>query len=291
MCEPPVNLLLPRPYSFQSHFAHYPLHIHSESVTPVLSCLLNYQLADELQEKAQESGSLTNIWLICSSSREEVSDAFVSDRAPFRNFFTSDATAKGKYLWAARRIQMIYVSTLQELRTILVSLLHETSVYGSQKPANTTIASQNPDVSLDHHRNAAGRSVAQPLLVISGLDTLHRSAGELSGQGLSRTLSNALDATALGYKLVFHTTEPLELEIAVLNTNALAMPGFADVPRTTMRRIVQQFAGNNWTVPPCAQHNQGLWKFLDYTREHKNDYLLTWNENVDGESVDIVIST
>lgn len=296
MSLPPLNLLLAQRYTFKDYFTDYPLHITCPSVTPALTYLLTYHASSRAVDATSHANHHKSLWLNCSIAKDQLPESLVDRDAPFRNFFAGDATSKGKYLWASNQIDIIHISTLYELRSILFTLLnyqrHE-PLPNLLSPGKTVVPNAaEPSQIQDSEESEFEQEedLFRPLLVISGIDALHELAGELSGQGLGRTLASAVDATAVGYRLLIHSTVPLDTEIDVLNHGGQPIPGSTEAPRTTLERVVQRYAGYDWIVPSGPNVRSGIWRFLD-AREHGRSYTITWEEDESGECVDVKMNS
>lgn len=124
---------------------------------------------------------------------------------------------------------------------------------------------------------------------------VHDLAGELSAQGISRTIAAAIDAAVIGYRLIVHSTLPIETDIALLNAGGQPVPGM-DVPvKSTLKRVVQRYFGYDWVVPMTNDSGGsgggggggiGYWKFLDQEK-HGRGYTITWQYNQSGECMNV----
>ncbi len=217
MKPPPTNLLLPQSFTFSDDANIYPLHVSSPSPSSVLAILLNHYAARHNLEEDDDKVHQKSVLINCYLSREAFIEALSKADAALTKFFCGTSTAKGKYLRAASRIDILHITSLQNLRSTLHTLSLE-AVTGDDT-----------------------------FLGIVGSDVLHRLAGDFSAQGVAQTFAAAIDASG-HRKLIYHDACPLTEPLDVLSRTT-TMPKDLPSNNTVLDRVYQRWIQHYWTMP------------------------------------------
>lgn len=229
-----------------------------------------------------------------SDSRDGFIESLTDTASAYAAWFRSNVTSRGKFLYAASMIDVIHVGTLHELRALLYLLLTNRSspkskgvVEGDERKQVGGTVLDVPDSQESTTSDGGGgvqKARIPPILAISGMDVLHREAGEFSAQGVSRTLASALDAAGDTYRLVIHDTVEIDSEMELLNESS-QLPPHLDGTTTTLRKVYRRFVANDWDVSNDGVA-AGRWRSLD----DGGGYGVVWNLDEEGQCIESSIS-
>lgn len=271
MSLPPLNLLLPHIYTFKDQFDEYPLLITSISPSLLISFILLYHATETPVQKS------------ILIHYGELGDALSHKTS---TFLKSDASRKGKFLQAGTGVQIMQVKTLHELRALLFLLTtcKEASIEGTSDVDErhkdvATGVNETTSVADSEESLIDDTGLALPLLAISGIDRVHRDAGELSAQGLSRTLASAMEACGDQYKLVLYGDEDLDDDLALMNDSSY-LPDQLASATTTFRKVYKRYVACEWNDMFRSRdgRTEGLWRYLD-----GGGYKVQWQQDDDGQ--------
>ncbi|CCG81599.1 protein of unknown function [Taphrina deformans PYCC 5710] len=272
MSLPPLNLLLPHNHTFKDEFTDYPLHITSTTPAALLTLILLHHAARRVTSHDELETERHSILINCAGTKEQFGNSLVSEESALSAFVTGRVTSKGKFLYASSKIDLVHVTTLHELRAILFLLSVE-----PVSRAVDRILQDVPDSQDSSEETDNTGSIHLPILALSGLDSLLRDAGELSAQGLLRTLSSAVDAVERRYNLIIHDSIPIDAELDIVS-DASRLPDVVAHRSTTFRKCYARYIACDWLVNGDGA-KQGQWQYLD-----GGGYKVYWQQNDHGET-------
>ena len=206
-------------------------------------------------------------------------------------FFTASEEAacrKVLYRFAMSRLEIVNVTSLQDLRGVLYLLKHETppcddgvlEVEATQ-PGHVELAPASQPAT---RQGDASRTRRRPLLAIAGFDSLHRVAGEYSAQGLGRTLASLREITTR--ELLVHDGGTSTEARLLSSANKLPKQAPMQDKMISIDAIYTKSGfPSSWT-PDGAGLRCGVWRSM--TRQGvASAYKVTWNQDPSGECREI----
>lgn len=266
----PVNILFPTvKESFVSgndlNFSD-PLYVQAPCVSVLISMILGKERLILTSEKLNSKVQTTKtVLILCGYKRETFLKEVLSvkNKSYLCSNESEPLTASDEVFWmmdpigrwisASEYIDVVYVPSLRGLRAIL-SLYHYSSF------------------------------LSQNILAIWSFLKIHELSGELSAQGISKTMALAIEASR-NKNIIFCDSIPLESPIQLLNssTKISGISICSAIKQITIATVIERWVTAFWKIISLNEHGNGcgIWK---YCGEHWKIY---WKDAGNGKISDI----